>query len=68
MENVLWPLLFEFLVPLQYTDAVAAIARSLAYLGEKKRAAQKDPHYMIDYDKRVNVPKPVLIIARVIVR
>ena len=48
--QVLWPYLLEMLVPAVYTDALAAVSKSLAYLAAKKREAQ-DEEYMIDFDK-----------------
>ncbi len=42
MENVLWPFLLEFLVPLEYTRSSGIVCKCLADIAVKKRAKQED--------------------------
>lgn len=64
--KVLWPYLFESLVPGQYTDALGVLCKCLAHLGKTKRE-KEIPDYMIDFDRHPNLPKPHAIIARLMV-
>ncbi|KJE96498.1 hypothetical protein CAOG_06818 [Capsaspora owczarzaki ATCC 30864] len=66
MEEVLWPFLTEFLVPVQYTDAFAIVCKCLTYLASKKRAENAED-YMINFDRKVNVPRPFALIGRLLV-
>lgn len=66
MESVLWPYLLEVIVPTQYFDALSVVSKSLSHIASKKREAD-DEKYMIDFDKEVNLPKPVAIIPRLLV-
>lgn len=66
MEEVLWPYLLQMIVPVQYTKAISPVCKSLAYLAAKKREEEASD-YQIDFAAQVNVPKPVAMIARLIV-
>lgn len=66
MDKVLWPYLLELVVPLQYTDGLSIVCKSLGHIATKKRAAE-DPTYLIDFDQLVNLPKPQAIISRLLV-
>ncbi|EGC31710.1 hypothetical protein DICPUDRAFT_50034 [Dictyostelium purpureum] len=63
MESVLWPYLFEFLLPDQYTGSIPIVAKCLTYYAQQKKAADSDDYY-IDFDKEINLPKPTQIISR----
>ncbi|CAF1509821.1 unnamed protein product [Rotaria magnacalcarata] len=63
MEEVLWPLLMEFLIPEMYTGAFGMITKALAQSGQQQIAAKKDS-FWVDFDLLVNLPKPNEIIAR----
>ena len=43
------------------------LCRNVAHIAAKKREDQ-DEDYMLDYEELVNVPKPCVIIARLMVR
>ncbi|XP_078392967.1 maestro heat-like repeat-containing protein family member 1, partial [Cetorhinus maximus] len=65
MENVLWPFLLQFLIPVQYLNALAPVCRSLAYLGVKKE--QTNSHgFRLDYEER-DLPKPQALLTRLLV-
>eukprot|EP01116_Phalansterium_solitarium_P016259 TRINITY_DN3745_c0_g1_i3.p1 TRINITY_DN3745_c0_g1~~TRINITY_DN3745_c0_g1_i3.p1 ORF type:complete len:1692 (-),score=828.04 TRINITY_DN3745_c0_g1_i3:272-5347(-) len=66
MQPVLWPLLLEFVVPVQYTPAFNMLAKCVGHLAGIKRASGARD-YMIDFDRAVNLPKPPAIIARFLV-
>ncbi|CAF3625117.1 unnamed protein product [Adineta steineri] len=63
MDEVLWPLLMEFLVPENYTGAFGIICKALAQAGQQQIAAKKDT-FWVDFDVLVNLPKPNEIITR----
>jgi hypothetical protein len=50
LVQVLWPYLLEMVVPEQYTNAVGAVCRSLAYLADKKRT-ENAQDYEINYEE-----------------
>ncbi|UJR27309.1 hypothetical protein I4U23_008603 [Adineta vaga] len=63
MDEVLWPLLMEFLVSEVYTGAFGIICKALAQAGQQQIAAKKDT-FWVDFDILVNLPKPNEIITR----
>ncbi|CAF0757506.1 unnamed protein product [Adineta ricciae] len=63
MDEVLWPLLMEFLIPEVYTGAFGIICKALSQAGQQQIAAKKDT-FWIDFDVLVNIPKPNEIITR----
>ncbi|OWF48217.1 Maestro heat-like repeat-containing protein family member 1 [Mizuhopecten yessoensis] len=66
MEQVLWPYLLELIVPEQYTEAAGVLCKCLSHLSNKKREENADD-YEIDYETQANVPKPPVMIARLMV-
>ncbi|EDQ91217.1 uncharacterized protein MONBRDRAFT_31461 [Monosiga brevicollis MX1] len=66
MELVLWPFLFEFLVPFEYTEAVPTLCKCLTHLADKFSEAESD-NYDIDFEANVNLPRPQEILARCVV-
>ncbi len=66
IQKVLWPYLFEVLIPAQYTEAIAIVCKCLSHIAQLKRD-QEAPNYLIDFDRAVNLPKPQAIIARLFV-
>jgi hypothetical protein len=79
MREVLWPRLLEFLVPIEYTEAVGAICENLVQLltNKERNAAtnaddeesgdNNDEAFIVDYDEHVNIPRPQYLVARLIV-
>ncbi|KYQ89059.1 hypothetical protein DLAC_10285 [Tieghemostelium lacteum] len=63
METVLWPYLFESLLPMDYTGSIAIVSKCLNFIALNKKANDSDDYY-IDFDKEVNLPKPTQMIAR----
>lgn len=51
--KVLWPYLFETLVPAKYTDAMGMVCKCLGHIASLKRD-QEAPDYIIDFDKAGN--------------
>ncbi|CAB3989713.1 maestro heat-like repeat-containing family member 1, partial [Paramuricea clavata] len=66
MESVLWPYLLEFLVQDEYTNAICALCQNLCYLAGKQRERDSE-NFTIDFVELVNLPKPVPILARLLV-
>jgi len=65
-HQVLWPFLLEPLTKPNYSSSVAAVCKSIAYIGQIKRTTQTED-FLIDFDKKVNLPKPQMILARLVV-
>ena len=66
MTPVFWPFLLEFLVPVQYTEAIGTVCQSLVYIASAKREnAEED--YTLDYETMVNIPKPHSMLSRLLV-
>lgn len=66
MINVLWPYLLEFVVPIQYTNALTPVCKSLVHLGQKKLADNVES-FLINYNVNVNLPSPFALFARLLV-
>jgi hypothetical protein len=66
MELVLWPYLIEFIVPVDYTEALPTICKCLSHLANKFAEEESDS-YDVNFDVEVNLPKPQAILARLIV-
>jgi hypothetical protein len=66
MEEVLWPYLLEFIVPVQYMKAVGIVSRCIADIAKRKREAEADD-YELNFDELMNLPKPPDLIGRLIV-
>jgi len=50
MESVLWPYLLEFIVAPQYTEALAGVCKSIAYVAALKRE-NDDEDYLVDFER-----------------
>ncbi|KAM4686238.1 maestro heat-like repeat-containing protein family member 1 isoform 2-T2 [Amazona ochrocephala] len=66
MSNVLWPYLLEFVTPIQFTNALTPLCRSLMYLAMKKEE-QGESASLIRYDGNANLPSPYALTARLLV-
>ncbi|XP_068093944.1 maestro heat-like repeat-containing protein family member 1 isoform X2 [Hyperolius riggenbachi] len=66
MVHVLWPYLLEFVVPIQYTNALTPICKSLVHLGQKKLEAGVEK-FLLDYNVDVYLPSPYALFARLLV-
>lgn len=53
MENVLWPFLLEFLVPVQYTLSTGIVCKCVADIGLKKKEKQ-DEDFTINFEELGN--------------
>lgn len=65
-HQVLWPYLLEPLTKPNYSASVAAVCKAIAYIGQIKRTSNTED-FLIDFDKKVNLPKPQQILARLMV-
>ncbi|XP_032895099.1 maestro heat-like repeat-containing protein family member 1 [Amblyraja radiata] len=65
MQEVLWPFLLEFVMPVQYLNALAPVCRSLAYLGTKRQQAGST-EVLLDYVGR-DLPTPHALLTRLLV-
>lgn len=54
MKPVLWPYLFEVLVPVTFGGATTVVCKCIAYLAAEKRE-DEDDDYIIDFDRCVIV-------------
>jgi hypothetical protein len=50
MENVLWPFLLEFLVPVQYTLSAGIVNKCVADIAVKKKAAG-DEYFNLNFEE-----------------
>lgn len=66
LDEVLWPFLLEFLGAIKYQPAFVILSKCISELAMRKRQLQA-PDFMIDFDKKVNIPKPAVILARLVV-
>ncbi|KAM4689568.1 maestro heat-like repeat-containing protein family member 1 isoform 2-T2 [Discoglossus pictus] len=66
MINILWPYLLEFVVPVQFTNALAPVCKSLVQLGLRKQAESVEA-FLINYNVNVNLPSPHALFARLLV-
>eukprot|EP00455_Lapot_gusevi_P007712 TRINITY_DN13297_c0_g1_i8.p1 TRINITY_DN13297_c0_g1~~TRINITY_DN13297_c0_g1_i8.p1 ORF type:complete len:1353 (+),score=511.28 TRINITY_DN13297_c0_g1_i8:1-4059(+) len=62
-HDVLWPFLLELMKPPELGSALGVICKSLVHLIEHKRA-NNDPSLQIVFEHYVNLPKPQLLLAR----
>ncbi|XP_072881908.1 maestro heat-like repeat-containing protein family member 1 [Hemitrygon akajei] len=65
IDNVLWPLLLEFVIPAKYTNALAAVCSSLAYLGSKKQQAE-ETEFVLNYEEHTNLPNRQALLIRLL--
>ncbi|XP_075705125.1 maestro heat-like repeat-containing protein family member 1 isoform X2 [Rhinoderma darwinii] len=66
MTNILWPYLLEFVVPIQFTDALTPVCKSLVHLGQKKQEEGVEG-FLINYNVNVDLPSPHALFARLLV-
>jgi len=66
VHEVLWPYLFEVLLPPKFSASLAIVCKCLAWIGNLKREEEAED-YIIDFDRMMNLPKPPAIIARLLV-
>lgn len=64
--RVLWPYLFESLAKPELTTSVPIVSKSIAVIARSKRE-QQSADYIIDFDRAVNLPKPQMILTRLLV-
>ncbi|KAJ8334099.1 hypothetical protein SKAU_G00397380 [Synaphobranchus kaupii] len=64
--DVLWPSLFCYLIQSQYTDATTPLCKSLILLANKKKAVL-EPGSIIDFNAKVNLPSPYVLMVRLLV-
>ncbi|XP_062903383.1 maestro heat-like repeat-containing protein family member 1 [Mobula hypostoma] len=65
IDNVLWPLLFEFIIPVRCTNALATICNSLVFLAMKKAEAEPT-EYFLNYKENSNIPGPQALLTRLL--
>ncbi|XP_051898333.1 maestro heat-like repeat-containing protein family member 1 [Pristis pectinata] len=65
IDNVLWPLLLEFVIPVRYTNALAAVCSSLAHLGSKKQQAG-ETEFVLNYEEHANLPNRQALLIRLL--
>ncbi|XP_032465355.1 maestro heat-like repeat-containing protein family member 1 isoform X2 [Phocoena sinus] len=65
MGDVLWPYLFEFLVPVRFTGALTPLCRSLAHLAQKRQEAGAHD-LLIQYNGNVTLPSPYAMATRLL--
>ncbi|XP_058866402.1 maestro heat-like repeat-containing protein family member 1 isoform X1 [Acipenser ruthenus] len=66
MADILWPGLLEYMTPVQYTNAMTPLCKSLILLGNKKKLA-KDTSFMIDFNGQVSLPTPYVLLTRLLI-
>jgi len=66
MHKLLWPHLFEYLNHVDYLQSASVLCKNLAHIGEIKRCADASD-YVINYNEKINLPKPFEIFTRLIV-
>ncbi|GCB82834.1 hypothetical protein scyTo_0023348 [Scyliorhinus torazame] len=66
MMPILWPPLLEFVTPVQYTNALAVVCRSLESLAVRKRSTGMEL-FELNYDARPSLPSPQALVARLLV-
>ncbi|XP_068953130.1 maestro heat-like repeat-containing protein family member 1 isoform X4 [Petaurus breviceps papuanus] len=66
MNDVLWPYLLEFLIPVQFTNALTPLCKSLMHLA-MKRQEEGENSFLIQYDSNVNLPSPFALTTRLLI-
>ncbi|KAM4029121.1 maestro heat-like repeat-containing protein family member 1 isoform 2-T2 [Anomaloglossus baeobatrachus] len=66
MSSILWPHLLEFVVPVQFTNALTPVCKSLVHLGQKKQEEGVEG-FLINYNVNVTLPSPHALYARLLV-
>ncbi|KFP88923.1 Maestro heat-like repeat-containing protein family member 1, partial [Apaloderma vittatum] len=65
-RQVLWPYLLEFVTPIQFTNALTPLCKSLMYLAVKKQE-EGESASLIRYDLNANLPSPYALTTRLLV-
>ena len=65
-HQVLWPYLLEPITKPNYSASISAVCKAIAFIGQIKRTSSTED-FLIDFDKKVNLPKPQQIMARLLV-
>uniref|UniRef100_A0A8V5H4D7 Uncharacterized protein n=1 Tax=Melopsittacus undulatus TaxID=13146 RepID=A0A8V5H4D7_MELUD len=65
-REVLWPYLLEFITPIQFTNALTPLCRSLMYLAMKKEEEGENAS-LLRYDVNANLPSPHALTTRLLV-
>ncbi|XP_072348703.1 maestro heat-like repeat-containing protein family member 1 [Scyliorhinus torazame] len=65
IDNLLWPLLLEFVIPIRYTNALATVCSSLVCLGTKKQKAGAT-EFVLNYEEHVNLPNRQALLTRLL--
>ncbi|XP_069811758.1 maestro heat-like repeat-containing protein family member 1, partial [Dendropsophus ebraccatus] len=66
MTNILWPHLLEFVVPVQFTNALTPVCKSLVHLSQRKLEEGVE-RFLINYNVNVTLPSPHALFARLLV-
>ncbi|KAM8966713.1 maestro heat-like repeat-containing protein family member 1 [Pelodytes ibericus] len=66
LTSVLWPYLLEFVVPIQFTNALTPLCKSLVQLGRKKQEEGVEA-FLLNYNLNVNLPTPHALFTRLLV-
>ncbi|KFO93687.1 Maestro heat-like repeat-containing protein family member 1, partial [Buceros rhinoceros silvestris] len=65
-RQVLWPYLLEFVTPIQFTNALTPLCKSLMFLAMKKQEEGENAS-LIRYDLNANLPSPYALTTRLLV-
>ncbi|XP_067897732.1 maestro heat-like repeat-containing protein family member 1 [Heterodontus francisci] len=65
IDNVLWPFLFEFIIPVRCTNALATICNSLVSLAMKKLETGSTECFL-NYKEYQNIPGPQALLTRLL--
>lgn len=66
MHQILWPHLLEYTTLNEYSRSISQLCKNIAHIADIKRSANSDD-FLIQYDQFINLPKPLEILARLIV-
>uniref|UniRef100_UPI00398EBBB1 maestro heat-like repeat-containing protein family member 1 n=1 Tax=Pristiophorus japonicus TaxID=55135 RepID=UPI00398EBBB1 len=65
IDVVLWPLLFEFIIPVRCTNALATVCNCLISLAMKKGEAGLAEGFL-NYEEHSNIPRPQALLTRLL--
>ncbi|XP_072427807.1 maestro heat-like repeat-containing protein family member 1 [Chiloscyllium punctatum] len=65
IDNVLWPFLFEFIIPVRCTNALATVCNSLVSLA-MKRLESGSMESFLNYRENPNIPGPQALLTRLL--
>ncbi|XP_056141693.1 maestro heat-like repeat-containing protein family member 1 [Lampris incognitus] len=66
LADVLWPMLFYYLTPAQYSNASTPLCKSLIVLGNKMRNNQ-EANFYVDFTQQDNLPSAQTLMIRLLV-